>query len=193
MSRHIALCGLAAALAFAGATPAFGADGPCSDDIAQLSRQLGNKPGLGAPISEPAAGLSVGAKSGGQTGGADVSSNDKAQGGGASLTGGGSPGTVGGVAGTMGGSNAAKDNVANGRIATSDADVRRQSAGQPTTAQQAAKDNGKPDSQTNAAVDQTERNAEAKNALQQAAMLNAKGDASCKTAVNKARDLMGHS
>ena len=54
MSRHASLCGVAAlfAIGFAPGT-AFAQGGPCTDDIAALSRQLGTQVGLGAPVLQP--------------------------------------------------------------------------------------------------------------------------------------------
>jgi hypothetical protein len=154
--------------------------GPCSDDIAQLSRQLGGMPGLGAPVSG-VAGEPVRDVHSAQMGSAGVDVSDKAQPGGASRVGGGSPGTVGGVSGAAVG---AKDAVASGQVATSDQDVRNQSVGKPTAAQAAA--NGS--SSASSASD--DRVSQAKMSLQDAVDLNAKGDASCSAAVTKTRSLM---
>lgn len=164
---------------------AFAADGPCTDDIAQLSRQLGSAPGLGAPVSEPAAGLAVGQKSTTTPGATAVSASDRAQPGGASRAGGGSPGTVGGVAGPVGaGSGSARqDSITSGQVATSAEDVRRQSEGKPTMAQQAA--SGGPTTPT-----ADDKGSQAKMALQRAVDLNAKGDQSCKSQITEARNLM---
>ena len=163
------------------ACPVAALAGPCSDDIATLSRQLGGMPGLGAPISEPAAGLGVGRGSA-QAGKQDAAgASDRAQPGGASLAGGGSPGTVGGVSGTALG---AKDPVASGQVATSDQDVRRQSVGKPTLAQEATNGGG------GASTAKDDKVSEAKMSLQKAIDLNAKGDSSCSAAIAKTRDLM---
>ena len=157
------------------ACPVAAIAGPCSDDIAQLSRQLGGMPGLGAPVSgvagEPVSGTHT--AQAGSTG-----ASDKAQPGGASRTGGGSAGTVGGVSGAAGG---AKDAVASGQVATSDQDVRSQSVGKPTAAQSAS--SGQPAPST---VDD-DRVSQAKMSLQTAIDLNSKGDSSCSAAVTKTR------
>lgn len=163
------------------------ADGPCTADIATLGRQLGNMPGLGGAISEPSAGLSVGAKTAQMPDAGAVTPSDRAQPGGASLVGGGSAGTVGGAGGPAG--SGANNPVANGRIATSAADVRRQSEGKPTMAQQAALDarpGGAPAVDTAAA----DRVSKAKMTLQQAVDLNARGDTACEAAIGKVRKLV---
>jgi hypothetical protein len=182
MRQTYIICGVAfsAALALA---PAAWAAGPCTDDIAQLGKQLGTMNGLGAPVSEPDNGQQVG-KDGAKQ--ADSSASDRKQGGGASLVGGGSPGTVGGVAGGAGGQ--AKDPVASGQVATSAADVRRQSAGKPTMAQQAAMDNGKGSS--GASMASEDKVSQAKAALQRAVDQNAKGDGACAGSIKEARALM---
>ncbi len=176
------------AASFAAALPSAAlADGPCSDQIATVGRQLASQPGLGAPISEPAAGPT--SASAAASAGPVAKPGDRAQPGGASLTGGGSAGTVGGVAGAAGASAGARDAVASGEVATSPEDVRRQSVGKPTTAQEAASAAGHGGAP---AVDMTRENkaSEAKMALQQAVDLNAKGDSSCMKALDKARSLM---
>ena len=167
------------------------ADGPCTDDIAKLGRQLGNSAGLGAPLSEPVAGLAAGQKSGQAPGDTAASASDRAQPGGASRAGGGSPGTVGGAAGPVGAAagSAKQDSVSSGQVATSAEDVRRQSEGKPTMAQQAAMNGGK----TGAAASDTaseDKVSQAKMALQRAVDLNARGDQSCTTEIAKVRDLM---
>ena len=173
--RHLVL--VASAIAW----PAAAMAGPCSADIAQLSRQLDSMPGLGAPTSGVAAGSSTGAQTthAGETG--NMSPSDRAQPGGASRTGGGSAGTVGGVSGAAVGS---KDAVASGQVATSDQDVRNQSVGKPTAAQSASTGSSGP-STTN-----DDRVSQAKMSLQMAIELNSRGDASCAAAVSKTRGLM---
>ena len=163
------------------ACPAAALAGPCSDDIAQLSRQLGGMPGLGAPLSGAAAGSSAGAQSAqtGETG--TTNASDRAQPGGASRAGGGSPGTVGGVSGTAVGS---KDAVASGEVATSDQDVRNQSVGKPTAAQTATTGG------SGSSTSKNDRVSEAKMSLQKAIDLNARGDSSCTAAITKTRSLM---
>ncbi len=188
MTRLSLLCG-AAAFAALGLAPAMAlADGPCTNDIAQLGKQLGTQTGLGAPVSEPGAGQQVDKNAASQQANA-ATPQDKGQPGGASRTGGGSAGTVGGVAGptgtAAGGGTAA--GIASGAIATSPEDVRRQSEGKPTTAAAAARggDTGNTSS--------SDRTSQAKMALQRAVDLNAKGDKSCMNAINDARNLMqGH-
>ncbi|MBV9748203.1 MAG: hypothetical protein JO157_05265 [Acetobacteraceae bacterium] len=184
MARSKMLCG-AAVLAVLGLVPAAAfADGPCTNDIAQLGRQLGSQVGLGAPVSEPGAGQHVDKNMGAQQ--ANGTASDRAQPGGASRVGGGSPGTVGGVAGPVGTAAGGQqaNAVASGQVATSPEDVRRQSEGKPTTAQQAAQGGASPDASPADKVSQ------AKMALQRAVDLNAKGDASCMGAINDARNLM---
>ncbi len=174
------LCGVVLA-ASAIAWPVAAMAGPCSDDIAQLSRQLDSMPGLGAPTSGVAAGSNAGAQSAqaGATG--NTGASDRAQPGGASRAGGGSAGTVGGVSGAAVG---AKDAVASGQVATSDQDVRSQSVGKPTAAQAASSGGSGP---STAGDDRVSR---AKMSLQTAIDLNARGDASCAAAVSKTRGLM---
>lgn len=169
------------------------ADGPCTNDIAQLGRQLGGQVGLGAPVSEPGAGQQVEKNvTSGQTntagGTSGTSATDRSQPGGASRTSGGSPGTVGGVAGPVGAGagNGTASGVASGAIATSPEDVRRQSEGKPTTAVAAAKPGGATDTASSDKVSQ------AKMALQRAVDLNAKGDKACMDAIRDARNLMPH-
>ena len=175
----------AAILAALGLTPAAAlADGPCTNDIAQVGKQLGSQVGLGAPVSEPAAGQQVDKAAGSQQ--ANAAASDRAQPGGASRTGGGSPGTVGGVAGPVGTAAGGQqaNAVASGQVATSPEDVRRQSEGKPTTAQQAAQGGA------SSGASSADKVSQAKMALQRAVDLNAKGDASCMGAINDARDLM---
>jgi len=189
MTRLSVLCG-AAAFAALGFAPAVAlADGPCTNDIAQLGKQLGTQTGLGAPVSEPGQGQQVGKNAGSQQASAAATPQDRAQPGGASRTGGGSAGTVGGVAGptgpAAGGGTAA--GIASGAIATSPEDVRRQSEGKPTTAAAAAQGGDRGNTSS------SDRISQAKMALQRATDLNAKGDKSCMNAVNDARNLMqGH-
>jgi len=183
---HI-ICGIALSAALGLAPVAGRAAGPCTSDIAQLGKQLGTMNGMGAPVSEPDNGQQVGK---GMQKQADISSSDHKQTGGASLVGGGSTGTVGGVSGAAGGggNGQAKDAVASGQVATSAADVRRQSAGKPTMAQQAASDNGKGSAGSMMASD--DKVSQAKAALQRAVDLNAKGDSSCMGAIKEVRGLM---
>ncbi len=154
--------------------------GPCSDDIAQLTRQLDAMPGLGTPTSGVAAGSTPGAQTAHENGTGNTSPSDRAQPGGASRAGGGSAGTVGGVSGTAVG---AKDAVASGQVATSDQDVRSQSVGKPTAAQAASTGAG-------GSTGSDDRASQAKMSLQTAIDLNAKGDSSCAAAVTKTRELM---
>lgn len=188
MTRSGMLCGAAvfAALGLAPATAL--ADGPCTNEIAELGRQLGSQVGLGAPVSEPGAGQQVDKNvSSQQASAASTSASDKQQPGGASRTGGGSPGTVGGVAGpagtAAGGGTAA--GIASGAIATSPEDVRRQSEGKPTAAAAAAQGGS-----SAASSSSSDKVSQAKSALQRAVDLNAKGDKSCMDAINDARNLM---
>ncbi len=179
-------CGIALSATLALA-PAARAAGPCTSDIAQLGRQLGTMNGMGAPVSEPDNGQQVGMASAKRM---DTAPSDHKQSGGASLVGGGSPGTVGGVSGAAGGGGnpQAKDAVASGQVATSAADVRRQSAGKPTMAQQAAADNGKGSGGTTMAND--DKVSQAKAALQRAVDQNAKGDSGCMQSIQQVRALM---
>ena len=186
MTRSNLFYGAALSAALGLAPLAAFAAGPCSDDIAQLGKQLGNMSGLGAPISEKTAGLQQGQGTS-QMASAAPDASDHSQPGGASRAGGGSAGTVGGVAGAVGSASGAKEQnaVATGQVATSSADVRRQSEGKPTMAQQAA---AGPGSSADTAND--DKTSQAKAALQRAVDLNAKGDGSCAAAVQEAKALM---
>ncbi len=189
---------MAAALA-PGATLA--QSGPCSDDIAKLTRELGTQAGLGAPVSEPGYGQrkgpndeksqsSAATEKGGVTGTVGTRETDRSQPGGASREQGGSPGTVGGVSGTVGSATGGTqaDAVASGRIATSPEDVRRQSENRPTTAAQAARGG---EASAGAQPSSEDRVSQAKTALQRAVDLNAKGDRACADAVKDAQRLKG--
>lgn len=189
--KHTCLfCGIIFSAALGFAAPAARADGGCSADIAALGRQVGSMDGLGAPLSEPGAGQNVGMGSTDQMNQqAATSGNDKD---GNKLAMGRSAGTVGGAAGAVGGGGMGQqaDAVASGEVATSSADVRRQSAGKPTMAQQAIQDNGKGNG--NAMMAPENKVSQAKAALQRATDLNANGDKTCAKAVSEARNLMPH-
>jgi hypothetical protein len=172
-------------------------NGPCTDDIAKLRRELSTQVGLGAPISEPDYGQQKGpndragqpsaASTTGSTGKPVGSSEtDRAQPGGASRESGGSPGTVGGVSGPVGATGQA-DAVASGRVATSPEDVRRQSENRPTAAAAAGQGGS---AGAGASPSSEDKASQAKMALQRAIDLNAKGDRGCADAVNQARQLM---
>ncbi|GJD96119.1 hypothetical protein [Methylobacterium iners] len=174
-------------------------NGPCTDDIAKLRRELSTQVGLGAPISEPDYGQQKGPSDrAGQPSVADTtgstasplkpgsSETDRAQPGGASRESGGSPGTVGGVSGPTGATGQA-DGVASGRIATSPEDVRRQSENRPTMAAAAALGGA---AKAGADLNTEDKASQAKMALQRAIDLNAKGDQGCATVVKEARELM---
>ena len=197
MTRKTLVYG-AAVLGALGLAPATSfAAGPCSNEIAQLGKQLTQQTGLGAPVSEPGAGEDVHATSQqsttsnkAATAGSAASDNGN---GNAKL--GASAGTAGGVAGTVGaaaGTETARG-IANGAIATSPEDVRRQSEGLPTQAQQAAeRDDGKggKGSATEKAVTKADKVSMAKSDLQKATDLSAKGDKSCMTYIRHAESLM---
>lgn len=196
--RHAPVLGLVSLLALAATPGVAHAEGPCTNDIAQMRRQLASMPGLGAPISEPGAGQTVGrqtAQSGAAAGSSGTSGTSTAanqqQPGGASLTHGGSPGTVGGTAGAVGAAvgRETQNALTSGQIATSAEDVRRQSEGKPTVAQQAARQaSGASPSATD--TTSSDRVSQAKAALQRAVDLNARNDNGCKGALNDARRLM---
>ena len=129
MSRSFSLCGVPALLVI-GLTPAaLAQNGPCTDDIAKLSRHLGTQVGLGAPVSEPGYGQRTGPnEAAGQPATTATASaakpvgtggTDRAQQGEASRESGGTPGTVGGVSGPVGAATGAgqADAVASGRLA----------------------------------------------------------------------------
>lgn len=175
-------------------------NGPCTDDIAKLRRELSTQVGLGAPTSEPDYGQQKGPN---DTAGRPVAPSttgttakpvgtpdtDRAQQGGASRESGGTPGTVGGVSGPVGAASGSgqADGVATGRIATSAEDVRRQSENRPTTAAAAAQGGS---AGAGASLNSEDKVSQAKMALQRAVDLNAKGDKGCSTAINDARQLM---
>lgn len=199
MTPSIRLC-LAATFATLTLTPVAvlaQENGPCTDDIAKLRRELSTQVGLGAPISEPDYGQqkgpndTAGSQSAPNTTGSTAkpvgdAETDRAQKGGASRESGGSPGTVGGVSGPTGATGQA-DGVATGRIATSPDDVRRQSENRPTAAAAAAKGG---DAKASPELGSEDKVSQAKMALQRAIDLNAKGDRGCSTALNEARELM---
>ncbi|WCS24542.1 hypothetical protein LOK46_26000 [Methylobacterium sp. NMS14P] len=177
--------------------------GPCTDAIAQLRRDMGNQVGMGAPTSEPDYGQRKGPENAasqqtaGTAGDATGSTakpvgtpdTDRAQKGGASRESGGTPGTVGGVSGPVGAASGMgqADDVASGRIATSPADVRRQSENRPTAAAAAAQGG---DAKASPGLASEDKVSQAKTALQRAVDLNAKGDQSCRDAVQEARNLL---
>lgn len=199
MSRSLSSCGVAALLAM-GLTPTavIAQGGPCTDDIARVSRQLGTQVGLGAPVSEPGYGQRTGPNesSGGSATTATASAakpvgtgeTDRAQQGGASRESGGTPGTVGGVSGPVGAAagTGQADAVASGRIATSPDDVRRQSENRPTAAQAAAQGG---DAKAAPGTSSEDKVSQAKMALQRAVDLNARGDRACADSIKQAQDL----
>jgi len=183
MTRLNLLCGAVAFAALALAPIAAFADGPCTSDIAQIGKQLGTQTGLGAPVSEPSAGLQVGQGSTQQASPSAAAGSSSSSDGKQKL--GDSAGAAGGVAGTVGaavGTETAQG-IASGQIATSPEDVRRQSEGKPTTAQASMSPNA-------SVATGADKVSQAKSALQRAVDLNAKGDKSCMDAVNDARNLM---
>ncbi|MGI4951571.1 MAG: hypothetical protein ACRYGM_07175 [Janthinobacterium lividum] len=183
MNTTSLLCGIAVVVS-AGLTPVLArAEGPCTSDIAQLGRKLGDMNGVGAPVSEPDAGQHVGTPGvSGLLDAAQTTSSDHNQPGGASRIKGGSFGTVGGVAGAIGSSagSASQNAVMSGAIATSAADVRLQSEGKPTMAQQAI-------SGSHVETDASDQVSEAKMILQKAVDLNASNDASCLDSIAQVR------
>lgn len=162
------------------------AEGPCTNDIAQLARKLGDMNSVGAPISQPDAGQHV------ETSKAPLlldvtrtTPSDHEQAGGASRLKGGSFGTVGGIAGPVGSvaGSESQNAVMSGAVATSAADARRQSEGKPTMAQQAA-------SGSSVETGTSDRISEAKMILQTAVDQNASNDASCMNSVAQVREKM---
>ena len=144
--------------------------GPCSDDIATLSKQMSENPQLGGSATTGAL-----AGSGPQS---NLKSADAASGQpGKNLEGTSAQGKLGGEGGTK------EMNAVSNQVATSGQDVRRQQAGLPTTA-------AAPDTKLPASADQMSR---AKMALDQARSLDQKDDASCKNAIGEAQRLMQHS
>lgn len=189
-----------AAAAAAGACLAFGAAwmpstasaGPCSNDIAELSRTLSASPALGGT---PTTGTLSGAgpnnapspAAGGGAAGA-ASGPDRTAGTSGS-------GRQGGTAGTRE-LNAAVGN----QVATSPEDVRRQQQGQPTTAAQAEAGQraqsdrqrvevvpGSPGGPPAGGGDRMER---AKAELETARALDQRDDGSCRDAINRVRTAM---
>ncbi|MGH1574302.1 hypothetical protein ACRAWG_31230 [Methylobacterium sp. P31] len=173
--------------------------GPCTDDIAKLRRDIDAHVAVGAPFSEPGYGQRKGPENTSNQQTASTSGNtakpvgtpdtDRAQKGGASRESGGTPGTVGGVAGPVGAATGTGqgEGVASGRIATSPADVRRQSENRPATAAAAAQGG---DAKASPELSPEDKVSQAKMALQRAVDLNAKGDQSCRDAVKEARNLL---
>lgn len=189
----------AAAAAVLGLAPAtaLAAGGPCSSQIAQLGKQLSKQTGLGAPVAEPVAGENVSA-SRQQSTGPDVpatAGSAASTHAGANARPGASAGTAGGVAGAVGAAagTTTAEGIASGQIATSPADVRRQSEGLPTQAQAAAERDAKggPNGgSTERAAASADKVSMAKSDLQNAATLNAKGDKSCMKYIRHARSMM---
>ena len=136
--------------------------GPCSDDISALSRKLSQNSALGG---EPTSGTLNGSGSGSAAGNA-ANPDQKALNKGTTAD-----GKVGGEAGMK------EMNAASGQVATSSADVRRQQAGVPTTA-------NAPGTPT-----PNDKMSEAKMELEKARALDAKGDASCAASVARTKQL----
>jgi hypothetical protein len=201
MKRLPLFCSAAALAALTVSSPASAQQGgPCTDDIAKLTRDLGTQVGMGAPLSEPGYGQRKGPDEGaGQQASANSTGStakpvgtpetDRAQQGGASRESGGTPGTVGGVSGPVGAATGGRqaDSVASGRVATSPDDVRRQSENRPTAAAAAAQGGDAKASPEHSSEDKV---SQAKMALQRAVDLNAKGDQGCRDAVKDAQNLM---
>lgn len=169
--------------------------GPCSNDIADLSRRLTSNPTLGG---SPTSGALSGAEPGhspSPTGGGAA--------GGSSATNAGSPDRMAGTSADrrQGGTAGTREMNAtvNNQIATSPEDVRRQQQGQPTAAAQAeAGKSGQTDrnrvevtpNQHAAAAPQDDRASRAKSELETARALDQRDDAGCRDAVNRVRSLM---
>ncbi len=173
------------------------AAGPCSNQIAQLGKQLSQQNGLGAPVSEPGAGQNVSSSPEQSMNGKMAATAGSAA---DARTGGKNPmgtsaGTAGGVAGTTGAAAGTEtaQGIASGQIATSPADVRRQSEGLPTAAQAAANHasgtGGQGNLMSNAAT-KADKVSMAKSDLQNATTLSAKGDKSCMRYIQHARSMM---
>jgi hypothetical protein len=200
MSKNTRTAARGAASVAAGACLAFGAAllapsgawaGPCSNDIAELSRTLSASPALGGT---PTTGALSGAGPGnapsptgsGGAGAAAATSPDRTAG--TSGT-----GRQGGTAGTRE-LNAAVGN----QIATSPDDVRRQQEGRPTAAAAEAGQRAQSDRERVEVVPGTpgavpgpdDRMARAKTELENARTLDQRDDGACRDAITRVRQAM---
>ncbi len=159
--------------------PTLGFAGPCSDDIADLSRKLSASPALG-PVT-------TGALSGAGPGSIQAKGG-AGQGEMPSKTGTSADSRQGGTAGTK------ELNAVVGQVATSSQDARAQQQGLPTAAEVAAQGSKTsvettPTGKTSPQPD--DRMSSAKMELEKARMLDQKDDRACADSVKHARDLMG--
>lgn len=169
--------------------------GPCSDDIAELSRRLSSNPTLGGtPTSGALSGAEPGhspAPAGGGAAGGSPSTNANSPGRAAGTT---ADQHQGGTAGTRE-MNASVGN----QVATSPEDVRRQQQGQPTAAAMA--ETGRPAQSDRHKVEVTpgqqspgastgDHASRAKSELETARALDQRDDAGCRNAVDRVRSLM---
>ena len=167
-----------AALGLAAMLPSAAMAGPCSDQIAELGRRLGQSSALGPVTTGTLTGSGPGSTppvvSG--TAPAPVTTGTSAD------------NRVGGTAGTK------EINAAAANIATSSDDVRRQQQGLPTAAAMAAAGSARsvettPGQGSSAAPD--DRMSQAKMELEKARMLDQKDDRACSASVDRTRQLMG--
>lgn len=159
------------------ALPGAALAGPCSDQIVELGRQLGQSPSLG-PVT-------TGALAGSGPGSIPAAGPAPAA---PSATGTSADNRVGGTAGTKEG-NAALGNT----VATSPQDVRRQQEGLPTAAAVAAAGSGRSVETTPgqaSGAGPNDRASQAKSALEVARMLDQKDDPACRASVDRTRQLM---
>ena len=185
--RNAAL-GAGACLAFgAGLIPAGALAGPCSNDIAELSRALSASPALGGtPTTGALSGAGPGnAPSPAGGGGSAMPSPDRSAG-----TSG--EGRQGGTAGTR-----EMNATVGNQVATSSDDVRRQQEGRPTAAaaaeagQRAQSDQRRVEVVPGGgAAGPDDRASRAKAELENARVLDQRDDGSCRDAVNRVRQAM---
>jgi hypothetical protein len=191
MNKDIRIAATGACFAIAAAlAPAGASAGPCSNEIAELSRILSASPALGAGTP------TTGALAGGMPG-----NTPSPAGGGGSATP--SPdrtaGTTadsrqGGTAGTR-----EMNAVVGNQIATSPDDVRRQQEGRPTAAAAAVGQRAQSDRQRvevvpgtpGAAPGTDERMARAKADLEDARTLDQRDDGACRDAITRVRQALG--
>ena len=163
------------AVAFATAVSGAASAGPCTDQIAALSRTLSDSPSLGPITTGTLGGPGAATPSQPATPPSPAGTSADAR--------------VGGTAGTKE-ANAAVGNL----IATSPQDVRRQQEGLPTAAATAAAGSAKSVETTPGAgggAMPNDRMSQAKAELERARVLDQQDDKACSQAVDRTRQLMG--
>jgi hypothetical protein len=163
--------------------------GPCSDEIAALSAQLGAGPTMGAAPSATGAPSGQGAAQGGGRPAVPQAGGMPAQAGSGGTPGGNHPGGAAGTAGTR-----AMNQAVGPQVATSPEDVRRQQMGQPTAAAtaEAALRGQSPDRPGGQAAPgaSDSRMALARTELESARALDGQNDRACMDALGRVRQLL---